>query len=100
MFAIIDGSCHEYHFLSRQTCVCQDKTRLLSRQKGYLWQLTPMIATDNERRNTCDDDICDNGTGDERQNTCDDATDDGRQNTCDDDTYDEKQNTCDDATDD
>ena len=59
-----------------------------------------MIATDNERRNTCDDDICDNGTGDERQNTCDDATDDGRQNTCDDDTYDEKQNTCDEATDD
>ena len=59
-----------------------------------------MIATDNVRRNTCDDDICDNGTGDERQNTCDDATDDERQNTCDDAKSDERQNTCDNATDD
>ena len=43
--------CHDFFLpltkmcLSRQTYICRDKTRLLSRQKWYLWQLLPMIVS-------------------------------------------------------
>jgi len=47
-FAIIGGSCHKYNILSRQTrqtCVCHDKTRLLSRQNYACRDKIMFVAT-------------------------------------------------------
>ena len=42
---IIGGSCHKYHFLSRQTRVCRDKTRLLSQQKYVCRDKTSILLS-------------------------------------------------------